>query len=286
VTADLTELRSMATVDAPAPDEGELENGARGATPIGDNLLLDYARAEAAGYGAIVASNGGRVEVDDELGIALCDSSLPLAFGNMVHLLQPLAESSTMRFVERVRSFFAAGSGGPYIMFCPWPTPNLHEHGFHLAGHPPLMVRPRVPVATPDTGLRIVDVTTPAELETFERTLCEAYPSPEMLPFGSQRRLFGEPILEAPTHRLFVGYHDDRAVATALAFVDQGVVAVEAVATRDECRGRGYGAAITAAATAAADHPALLVASDLGRNVYANLGYMPVLRYTLWVGMR
>ena len=71
-----------------------------------------------------------------------------------------------------------------------------------------------------------------------------------------------------------------------VAFVDEDVVAVEAVSTRDECRGRGYGAAITAAATASADAPALLVASDLGRGVYANLGYLPILRYTLWLGMR
>ena len=30
----------------------------------------------------------------------------------------------------------------------------------------------------------------------------------------------------------------------------------------------------------------LLVASDLGRNVYAKLGYLPILRYTLWLGFR
>jgi hypothetical protein len=276
----------MATIDAPAPDEGELENGTRPSTPVADNLLLDYARTEAAGYGAIVASNGGRVEVDEELGVALADSALPVAFGNMVHLLRPLAESSSAHFVDVVRSFFAAGPGGPFIMWCPWPTPDLRDHGFQLAGHPPLMVRPPGPANIPDTGLRIVDVTTPAMLEDFERTLAEAYPSPEMLPFGSQPRLFGDPILDSPHHRLYTGYEGDRPVATALAFVNHGVVAIEGVSTRDECRGRGYGAAITAAATAAADRPALLVASDLGRNVYAALGYMPILRYTLWVGMR
>ena len=32
--------------------------------------------------------------------------------------------------------------------------------------------------------------------------------------------------------------------------------------------------------------PVLLVASDLGRPVYDRLGYLPLLRYTLWAGHR
>ena len=30
----------------------------------------------------------------------------------------------------------------------------------------------------------------------------------------------------------------------------------------------------------------MLIASDLGRNVYTRLGYTSILRYTLWLGMR
>ncbi len=267
-------------------DDTSVENGTSASTRTGDNLLTDFARAEAAGYGAIVASNGGRVEVDEELGVALADSALPMPFGNLVHVLRPLAPDATARVLGRVRSFFGAEAGGPFLVFSPWPTPDLHEHDLHLAGHPPLMVRPPGPIDANRTGLRIERVATGTQLEEFERTLSEAYPSPEVLPFGSQPRLFGESILESPHHRLYTGYDGDRAVATALAFVDHGVVAVEAVSTRDECRGRGYGAAITAAATASAELPALLVSSDLGRNVYANLGYLPILRYTLWLGFR
>jgi hypothetical protein len=268
-------------------DDDAIESGTRASTPVGDNLLTDFARAEAAGYGTIVESNGGRRLVDHELGVTMADSSLPMPFGNLVHVLRPVPESATPRFVDAVRSFFTAAPGGPFLMFCPWPTPDLSEHGFHLAGHPPLMVRSPAPVHGPNTNLRVKTVTTPDDLEEFERTLSEAYPSPEMLPFGSQPRLFGDSIIASPKHRLVTGFDGDRAVATAMAFVDHGLVAVEAVSTRAECRGRGYGAAITAAATAAeADRPALLVASDLGRNVYADLGYMPILRYTLWLGFR
>ena len=95
------------------------------------------------------------------------------------------------------------------------------------------------------------------------------------------------PEFEPPGGRLFVGYEDGRPVATAVGTVTDSVVAVEVVSTRPECRGKGYGAAITAAATMAAPHlPAALVSSDLGRRVYEGLGYLAVLRYTLWVGTR
>ncbi len=54
-----------------------------------------------------------------------------------------------------------------------------------------------------------------------------------------------------------------------------------------DVRGRGIGRAMTAAATAAAtDRPAMLISSDDGRPVYDRLGYLPLLRFTLWAGHR
>ena len=52
-------------------------------------------------------------------------------------------------------------------------------------------------------------------------------------------------------------------------------------------RGRGYGAAITAA-TIGVDpsKPATLIASDLGRAVYERLGFVAILRVTYWLGLR
>jgi hypothetical protein len=45
--------------------------------------------------------------------------------------------------------------------------------------------------------------------------------------------------------------------------------------------------AITAAAaTTRTDRPSALVSSDLGNPVYRRLGYLPVLRYTVWMGQR
>lgn len=76
-------------------------------------------------------------------------------------------------------------------------------------------------------------------------------------------------------------------MATAAAYLGPEVTAVELVSTRPEARGRGIGAAMTmAAARVEPDRPALLIASDDGRGVYRRLGFVPLLRYTLWLGTR
>jgi len=51
--------------------------------------------------------------------------------------------------------------------------------------------------------------------------------------------------------------------------------------------GRGYGLALTAAAAAVEpSKPATLIASDLGRPVYDRLGFVAVMRFTYWLGLR
>ena len=62
---------------------------------------------------------------------------------------------------------------------------------------------------------------------------------------------------------------------------------VEFVATLPEGRGKGYGAAVTWAATLARPElHALLIASDMGRPIYERMGYVALERWTLFVGQR
>jgi hypothetical protein len=80
-----------------------------------------------------------------------------------------------------------------------------------------------------------------------------------------------------------VGWVGDRPVATSAAVVDAGVNGVTAVASLPGERGRGYGQALTWAATLAAPElPAVLLASDLGRPLYERMGYLAIVRTTLW----
>ena len=264
----------------------QLENGTRANTPPGDNLLHDFARAEAAGYAQLVEAAGGRVEHIAQLGLVMTDAGSRCPFGNIAHLARPLSSDEAAELVEAMHSFYGAVTGGAYLLFAAHPTPDLAELGLVLGGHPPAMIRPAGPVPVDESGLRVEVVGDAAQLADFEGTMIEAYPTPELAPFGSQKRLFADPLLDSDW-TLYVGYEDDRAVATSAAFVTDDVVAVEMVSTRDECRGRGYGLAITAAAAATrTDRPSALVSSDLGNPVYRRLGYLPILRYTLWMGHR
>ncbi len=273
----------MTTLAAQATEP--LEDGHLATTPDGDNLVLDHARTEAAAFAALTAANGGRVHDDAARGWHLRDLGIGSPFGNAALLTRPLTDELAAGFVGELRGFYGDREGGPFLVFSPWRTPDLGAHGLARVGHPPLMFRPAGGVAPLAPGLRIVEVADVDTLADFERTLVEAYPAPEMLPW--QRGAFmGEAIL-ATAWRLYVGYQDGEAVATAAAFVGPNAAVVELVSTRPECRGRGYGAAVTAAATFAEPRlPATLIASDLGRGVYDRLGYLPLQRHTLWLGFR
>jgi GNAT superfamily N-acetyltransferase len=93
--------------------------------------------------------------------------------------------------------------------------------------------------------------------------------------------------LHVPGMRMFVGLVDGRGVTGATSIVGHGVNHVEWVATLESARGKGYGAAITWAATLAdATVPAMLIASDMGRPVYERMGYVALDRWTFLVGDR
>jgi GNAT superfamily N-acetyltransferase len=263
----------------------ELEDGTRSTTPDGDNLVLDFARTEAAAFGALARCGGGRLLDDDEAGLHLRDLALPTPFGNTALLTRPVDPGDSSAVAGRIKGFYDAVAGGPYLVFSPWRTSDWSEHGFHRVGHPPLMFRPQggsVPVVD---GVRIVEVSDQAALDDFERTLVEAYPTPELQPW--HRRVFFHTDVLATAWRLYVAYDGERAVATAAAFVGPSITLVECVSTRPECRGRGIGAAVTVAAgLAQPDQASMLISSDLGNGVYRGLGYLPLQRYALWLGVR
>ena len=84
-----------------------------------------------------------------------------------------------------------------------------------------------------------------------------------------------------------MGYRDDQPVATSAAYITDAIAMIELVAVIPEARGGGVGAAITAAATLTEPmRPTTLIASDLGRPTYDRLGYLPLTRYSLWLGQR
>jgi GNAT superfamily N-acetyltransferase len=224
------------------------------------------------------------------------DHGVPAGFGNAATLLQPLPFTGWEQVLDEIEAFFAErpSSGedpaGHVLLFSPWPTPDLRARpiGWMLHGHPPLMTRPAGPSPAsarlgPAGGGRVERVADAAALADFERTLVEAFPfadAASRLPGG----LFGPALLDDRRWHLYLGLDgQDRPVATAAAFVDHGHNDVNFVSTRPDARGRGFGEAVTWAATRADPaRPAALIASDDGRPVYERMGYRALLRFTLW----
>jgi GNAT superfamily N-acetyltransferase len=170
----------------------------------------------------------------------------------------------------------------PALVVSPYATPDLAPEGWHLVGHPPLMVRPAGGASpAPPAELTVTEVGDREGLEAFERTIVDGYPIPGLEPYewGS---FYDERVLGGPS-RFYLGTVAGRPVATAIGHVEAGVNNVELVATLPDARGRGYGEALTRAATTVdPDLPAVLIASDLGRPVYERIGYFAVSRWTLW----
>ena len=259
-------------------DDAALETGWSASTPPGDSIESDFLRCWAERIRSF-ARAGAAPLVDDD-GVTLAVLSTRTFWGNLGVVRRP--DQDPQELARRLAA--ALPPGAPVALFSPWPLLDLGAIGFQSQGFPPLMVRPpgAGAVEVPD-GITVTEATDPAALAEWEQTLIEAYPTPGA-DVEPPLTLFPAGVLGSST-RFWTAHRGGRAVATAASHVGHGVVDVEFVATRDEERGRGVGAAVTWAATAAdTSLPAVLVASDPGRSVYERLGYLTTRRWRFWAG--
>jgi len=192
-------------------------------------------------------------------------------------LRHPVRDGDLPGIVDRLHDFYAAGRGVTWMLLSAWPIPSIDR--MSLIGHPPFMLRAPGGEAPPiPAGLTIREATDAAGMADFARAL-EGYPAP-----AAQTGAFADGrILDVPGLRIWVGYLDGRPVACAGAHVTDACVDVEYVATHADVRGRGFGAALTWAATLAdPTKPAVLIASDPGQPVYERMGYLRIMRLTMW----
>ncbi|MEU7898258.1 GNAT family N-acetyltransferase [Nonomuraea sp. NPDC049152] len=241
----------------------------------GDSLVRRFVLANADRNAFVAACAGGRAERWEDLAVA--DPASQVLFDNAAVLLRPPAYIDLADTLRRLLAFYPPERH--FVFLSVWPTPDLSGEGLELMGHPPLMLRPPggTRPAVPET-LRIVPVADRLGLDDFVGTLVEAYPMPE-----AKGTIFGDVrVLRGPV-KLFVGYVGDQPVATSGARLGHGIVDVEWVSTLPAYRGRGIGTALTWAATAVEpDQPAMLIASDEGRPVYEAMGYLRLMRLTMW----
>lgn len=255
-----------------------LTDGWEPSAPVGDTLLRRFVFAYADRTAAMAASVGGRAEADDT--VSMADMASSFRYDNAVVLLNPPTVDSLTETVKRAYRFFPEHRS--WVLLSVWPLPDLSPHGLSLEGHPPLMFRAPMhaqsggPSGVP-ADLRIERVRTEAQLADFRRVLIDGYP----LADGTGGFVVLDALHDVLT--LFVAYVDDVPVSVAGAAANHGVVEVDWVATLPGHRGRGYGQALTAAAAGIEPGlPAVLIASDDGRRVYERMGFVSLLRTSLW----
>jgi hypothetical protein len=261
-----------------------LETGWLPTTPIGDSYLRRFLWNWADACAATARSFDGHVLETDV--VRLADAGRPGSFSNCATLTQPLTSESAAARLAQITAFFEfneSSRSGEVLLVSAWPTGDLRPYGWNLMGHPPVhLLTQHVPARDAPPGLRIERVDSPALLHAWEQTVSRGYPLEglEDVPAGA---LVSPSLLADPHYGAWVGYVENRPVVASAAWAAHGVVNVTLVATLPNERRKGYGEALTwAASRLDPSLPAMLLSSDDGRPVYERMGFLPLQRMTLW----
>jgi GNAT superfamily N-acetyltransferase len=225
-------------------------------------------------YLAGARATGRPWRIDDDL--MLSDLGLPVA-APPNHAAITRRPDDAGQIARRTLEFFSASPGGGFQVWGLWPSLDLSPHGFE-SFRMPCMVREADPEGrTAPPELEIIEVSDDSGIEETWAILNEVF-----LGGRAQERLWDDRLL-SDDFRIWLGRVDGRAVATAAAFIGFGYVGIYAVGTLPDARGRGYGEAVTWAATLfRPDLPATLQASEMGRPIYERMGYRTVTHFTVW----
>src|SRR5260370_35660298 len=99
---------------------------------------------------------------------------------NSATLVRPLDKEVADDLATRLATFYDGGAGsGSWMLWTAWPTPDLTDRGFQLAGNPPLMVLPAGAARPlPPAERRIVQVDPAPLLPHFHSPFLHAHPHP------------------------------------------------------------------------------------------------------------
>ena len=214
--------------------------------------------------------------------VAIVCCGLPAQSLNFGFLKPPYDDLAAT--ADAVRAYFGARKLPHQLSFRDEkraPARQLEARGWRRRADPsPRMTLPLPSAAPkPPAGLEIEQVRTAERLVAFRETAFRGFG----YPVAAARLFLNERLLALPNARLYAGLADGAVVATSILFTTGDVAGIYWVATLEEARGRGYGAALTWAAVAGGQRAgcrvASLQASQLGRPVYARMGFAHVLDY-------
>lgn len=235
--------------------------------------LSALSRNMAFAYRRIAERAGEPTFLDDESSMAT--QRVDFVCGpNNVTLLRPVNDAA--RLIRRADDIFGSRR---YMVWTMWPV-DLTPFGF-VRSESPAMVRDPSGTDEISVDMSITEVLDATAVEAFEDTLSAG--------FGYEQRnlsLVGMLGPNAPGDerlRFWLGRVRGRPVAVSFSAVSDGYTGVYGVTTVPDARRRGYGEAMTRAAlSAAAEHPAALQASAMGKPLYEAMGFREVARFEVW----
>lgn len=224
----------------------------------------------------------------EQADLALVSCGAPIARFNVAHLKRALTDPGSA--LARAEEYFARlrfpycveyrdrpGDGQSRIEEC------LFEAGFvrNAAALPGMALAPIRPAPARPPALSI---------ERVDDRLREAFIRTAAIGFGFPPEagavIFSPAFLDRPEMQAFAGCVDGEVVATSMSFRTGDIAGIYWVATLPEWRSRGFGEAITWAAVDAGARAgcsiASLQASEMGRPVYARMGFSQPIDYVRW----
>jgi hypothetical protein len=260
--------------------EKPLTTGWEADTPVEDSLLRRYL-FHWAGYceAYAQAARGATLRRDT---FHAADLRRASGYFNSATLLCPPGADFTA-VLDEVERFFAPGHG-EVLLWSAWPTPDLTARGWRLEGHPPLLMRPPAAVLEPPAAppVDVRRVRDPAGLAEWERVVIDGYPLPELADLPTPA-IADPALLQDPRVAFWTGYEDDRAVSVGTSFVSHGIGSFALGVTLPEARRRHHW--LRHAVERLRHSPDVWmtgVFSDFSRPGAERIGFVPILRFTLW----
>ncbi len=159
-------------------------------------------------------------------------------------------------------------------------VPVLEEAGMNLAERMPAMVMQPIPdhAMPPELEIR----SGPLVLDDHIYVASKGFGFPaEML-----ETVLVPEVAQRDDLSIYAGYIDNEPVTCSLGFIDHGSLSVFNVASVEDHRGKGYGAAMTMKAVIDGRdqgcNVAFLQSTEMGYPLYERLGFETIFRYDLW----
>lgn len=263
-----------------------METGWLPDTPITDNLLRQFLHNQADLCDIFAAGFGGSIARTPE--VALAGSRCVVPYFNEALLLRPLRDH-TDAVLDEIDAFYAASVAPAWVLLSAWPTPPLEERGWTLVGHPAFVVRTpgaplRPPAERPGVALEVRRASTSADVAAAERVMAEGYPIDEAV--GRPGSAVPDRLAETSVS-VRIASVDGVDVAVGMGHVGHGCVNLCGAATLPAARRTGaWGALVRARVDDAPELPGVAFTSDYSRPGFEHLGFVSVLRFTMWLQAR